>query len=152
MTTMVFTAAQTTNFFTEATQMGLTTRTKDQLNSEGINTIDDLADFDNDKIWKQVISNCKYPPKLANAHGVLQEQAAFHLPAKSLHRLKVATQAVKYYLETGRPITLSMMNWTNTLRSFEMQWKALKNLKAHNDTLLVPRITKSLDVFKWLEA
>ena len=48
MTTMVFTPAQTTNFFTEATQMGLTTRTKDQLNSEGINKIDDLADFDND--------------------------------------------------------------------------------------------------------
>ena len=126
---MVFTAAQTTTFFTEAAQMGLTNCTKDQLNSEGIETIDDLANFDDDEIWKQVISNYKNPPKVADANGVLQEQAAFHLPEKFPHRLKVATRAVTYYLETGRPLTPSMMTWNTPLKSVEMQWKAIKNLK-----------------------
>ena len=45
MAGIVFTTAQTNTFFTEPAQMGLTTCTKDQLNSEGILTVDDLAEF-----------------------------------------------------------------------------------------------------------
>ena len=32
-----------------------------------------------------------------------------------------------------------------------MQWKAINNLKGQNDTLSVPKITKNLDLVKWLE-
>ena len=95
---MVFTAAQANTFFTNAAQMGLATRTREQLSKEGITTVDDLAEFCDEEIWKQIISNCKYPEKVAGAGGSLVEQAAFHLPAKSLHRLKTAAYVVRYYM------------------------------------------------------
>ena len=131
--------------------MGLTARTKDQLGREGITSVDDLAEFCNENIWKQIISNCKYPPKVQAADGSLREQAAFHLPAKSLHRLKTASYAVRYYTETGRTLSPGMMTWNNQLKSFNMQWMAIQNMK-ERDNLTVPKITKNLDVVKWLEA
>ena len=131
--------------------MGSTTRTKDELSREGITSVDDLAEFCDENIWKQIISNCKYPPKVQAADGSLVEQAAFHLPAKSLHRLKTASYAVRYYTETGRTLSPGMMTWNNQLKSFNMQWMAIQNMKK-TDNLTVPKITKNLDVVKWLEA
>ena len=47
---MVFTAAQTTAFFEDAAQMGIPHETVLQLVLEGIDTVDDLANFDKDSL------------------------------------------------------------------------------------------------------
>ena len=49
-TTMVLTAAQTTAFFENNDQMGIPHATVIQLQQEGIDTIDDSADFDKDSL------------------------------------------------------------------------------------------------------
>ena len=47
---MVSTAAQTTSFFENADQMGVQHATVVQLALEGIQTVDDLADFDKEAL------------------------------------------------------------------------------------------------------
>ena len=43
------------------------------------------------------------------------------------------------------------MHWNNVIKNFEIQWKALKT-KRDEDTLEVPKISKSLPIIKWTEA
>jgi hypothetical protein len=49
---MVLTAAQTTAFFENAAQMAISNATVIELVNEGINTVDDLSEFDKDTIGK----------------------------------------------------------------------------------------------------
>jgi hypothetical protein len=58
---MVLTAAQMTAFFENAQQIAIPNATVVQLVSEGINTVDDLAEFDKDTI-NQIASNLCRPP------------------------------------------------------------------------------------------
>jgi predicted RecB family nuclease len=58
---MPLTATQTTAFFEEPAQMGIPNATVVQLlQQEGINTVDDLADFDKDTI-EQIAANLRRP-------------------------------------------------------------------------------------------
>ena len=57
---MVFTAAQTTNFFTEATQMALSAATRAQLQVEGVTNVEDLAELD-DEGFDTLTSNLRKP-------------------------------------------------------------------------------------------
>lgn len=147
---MVLTAAQTTAFFTDAGQMGLEARTRNQLQLEGIVNVEDLAEFTEDDTWKQIIDNCRRPPKITDATGALVEQEAFHISGKSLHRIQVAAVAVEYYLATGRPLSAAIIEWNTTLKNFEVQWKAL--LRAKDDDSELPKITKTVGIVKWIEA
>ena len=106
---MVFTAAQTTVFFENNAQMGLDHRVRVYLQDEGIDDVGDLEEFAMDDAWSQVLENCKRPPRIPDAGGVLQEQAAFRIGAKSLRRLKVASKCVKYYNATGRELSADTM-------------------------------------------
>ena len=148
---MVLTAAQATAFFTGANQMGLDARTRTHFATEGIVNVEDLAEFTEADTWKQIVENCRRPPKIPNADGVLQEQQAYHLGAKSIHRLQVAAQAVKYYQDVDRPISAAAMQWTGALSNFETQWKALKTAKADDDAPL-PSMSKTVGIVKFLEA
>ena len=148
---MVLTAAQVNAFFTDADQMGLAARTRNQLITEGIEFVEDLVDFSSDD-WDQIVANCKRPPKIADADGNLVEQEAFHLAAKSLHRLKVAAIAVEYYLATDRAITAAAIQWDTQLKNFEIQWKSLLALKDSSDSLELPKMSKTVGIVKWLEA
>jgi predicted RecB family nuclease len=58
---MVLMAAQTTAFFEQATQMAIPNATVMQLVAKGINTVDDLAEFNKDTIG-QIASNLRRPP------------------------------------------------------------------------------------------
>ena len=51
----------------------------------------------------------------------------------------------------GRDLSAASMHWNNTIKNFEIQWKALK-AKKEEDTPEVPKISKSLPIIKWLEA
>ena len=57
---MVLTAAQTTSFFENADQMGVQHATVVQLALEGIQTVDDLADFDKQAL-QQLADNLRRP-------------------------------------------------------------------------------------------
>ena len=55
---MVFTAAQTASFFEDADQMAIPHATVVQLVTEGITTVDDLADFDEENLkLKQLLKD-----------------------------------------------------------------------------------------------
>ena len=134
---MVFTANQTTAFFTAADQMAIPAATVAKLADEGISSVSDLADVDKDMI-------------VAIAKQFRQSNPPIVLGAKSVKRLIVASNAVKYYDAIQRPITATMMKWTPILKYFELQWDALITLK-DKDRPDTPRISKSLPVLKWAE-
>ena len=49
---MVITALQTTGFFENADQMGLSNCTRVHLQPEGIITVDDLGNFEKEALWQ----------------------------------------------------------------------------------------------------
>ena len=86
--TMVSTATQITAFFAEDTQMGISARTRQALEYEGISTVSDLVEwYDNE--WNQFTHNCKCPPQIFDPNNAqaLINQPAFKVPMKSLNRL-----------------------------------------------------------------
>ena len=67
----------------------------------------------------------------------------------SLHRLKVAAQAVRFYIAVGQPITVDNINWSPVLKNFEKQWATVDTAisKAYPPT---PPITKANPFMKWM--
>ena len=107
---MVLTGNQTTAFFENAGQMGLTPRMRNKLAEEGIISVNDLADFDKD-IVIQVAENLRRPGgRVAdpdpNANlGVTIPTPPFIFGAKSQLRLNAATELVRYHDTVGRALT-----------------------------------------------
>ncbi len=89
---MPLTAAQTTLFFEDAAQMGIPNATVVQLQTEGIDTVDDLADFDKDTI-EQIAANLRRPagsipdPAPGAAIGATIPTPSFRFGVKSQLRL-----------------------------------------------------------------
>ena len=85
---MPLTQAQTTAFFEDAAQMGIPHATVVQLQDEGINTIDDLVDFDKE-IIKEFAANLRRPagripdPAPGAAQGATIPTSPFVFGAKS---------------------------------------------------------------------
>ena len=107
---MVFTAGQQTLFFEDAAQMGLSNRTRLQLQTEGIVDVADLAEWKSDE-WDAFVSNCRSPPRIpdpANAANLIHQQA-FAVPVRSLQRLKIASGLVRHYRDTARPLSAAKM-------------------------------------------
>ena len=153
---MVFTAAQTTAFFEDANQMALPPDTRQRLAVEGLMTVGDLQDFD-DETFKQLVENLRKPggmipdPNPAAPAGAVIQTPAFVIGAKSQMRLKTAMDIAKYYKTVGRDLTAANMHWDSVIRNFQEHWKALVDRKNEDDPA-VPKITKTLPVMKWAEA
>ena len=71
--------------------------------------------------------------------------------AKSLMILIVAAKLIKYYETVGGPLTASNIQWTNVVKNFDEQNKALED-KVKADEPDVRRISKALPVIKWTKA
>jgi hypothetical protein len=153
---MVLTGAQTTAFFENAAQMAIPRATVEQLEQEGIETVDDLTDFDKESLL-QVADNLRRPggriPNLDPnaARGATIATPPFVFGAKSQKRLLAASEIVKYYNTVGRAITSANIMWDPIIRNFSDQWKALLDRKTAEDPE-VPKISKTLTVIKWTEA
>ena len=153
---MVLTAAQTTAFFEDPAQMGIPHETVLQLVQEGIDSVDDLADFDKDSL-QQLADNLRRPggripdPDPNAAAGATIPTPPFTFGAKSQKRISAACDLVRYYTTVARPITAANMQWNTVMKNFEIQWKALKT-KKDEDEPEIPKITKALHVVKWTEA
>ena len=132
--------------------MALLARTFEQLATEGITTVDDLAKFE-DADFKQVTYNLSHPPATLDPGPtpVLVPTQPYVLGAKSLCHLKAAAKAVRYYTSIGRPTTPNNMHFVNTLRNFEQQWASLEE-KVDGDEPDVPKITRNLAVTCWSES
>ena len=108
--TMVFTTAQITSFFEDADQCGLDHRTRvSLLNVEGITSMDDLADWEDDD-WDRWATSCKKPVKVLTARALVEKQA-FQLTVEPLERLKIASALVCYYESVSIPLTRLNMKW-----------------------------------------
>ena len=149
---MVFTNNQTTAFFEEAGQMSIPPATVAQLGTEGIDLVEDLEEF-KDPEFAQLVRNLQRPPDIPDpANALLRiRQNPFVLGAKSLKRLKVAANAVRYYESVGRNLTPTCMHYVNTLKKFDMQWTSLLS-RDDDNTPDVPKITRNLRVTRWSEA
>ena len=151
---MVLTVAQTTSFFRDNANMGITARTLQAISNEGITDVEDLEDFHNDDL-DHMVENFKRPPQIidpapvAPAIAGLINQAPFQLAAKSLKRLKVAASAVRYYRSIGRDLTFEMM-WWSTLAEYELHADAIKTMKEHDEPD-VPKLKTGGSVAKWME-
>jgi hypothetical protein len=153
---MTFTEAQTTAFFQGADQMALNERTRGRLAVEGLETVQDLVEFDDDS-FKQLVENLRKPggmvenPDPNAPEGAMIPTPPFVLSAKSHARLKVAMKAAKYYEMVSRPLTPQNMSWSPCLKDFAEHWDALTQCKENEDPQ-VPKITKTLQVMQWAEA
>ena len=140
--------------------MGLTPETRLRLTHEGIQTIVDLREFDEDSL-KQVALNLsrpslRIPDPTAGMPGGAPNGATLPCPpfpfnAKSQARLVVATEVLKFYNTIGRTFTAADMQWDRILRNFGEQWKAIKEAKKETPPD-VPVISKALPIIKWIEA
>ena len=72
------------------------------------------------------------------------------MPAKSTHRLEVASLAWHYYTDTSRAITTANMHYTNVLQSFYTEWKAIISMSKETPPD-VPCITKNNPPLKWTD-
>ena len=90
---MVINAAQITSFFEDSDQMELTNQTRTlSLNSEGILTVAELAEWKDDD-WDQCKNNCNKPDIIPDPENPanLIHQTPFVISFKSLNRLKAAS-------------------------------------------------------------
>lgn len=153
---MVFTQLQTTAFFEDADQMAIPHATRMQLQTEGLEFVDDLSEFDKESL-KQLIENLRKPggtipdPNPNAQPGAVIPTPPFILGAKSHSRLQAAVDIAKYYDAVSRELTAGNMRWDPVIKEFVQHWKALLDRK-DDDVPDVPKITKALPVMKWTEA
>jgi hypothetical protein len=123
---------------------------------EGITSFASLGDFDADSI-KQMARNCRetIPAVAADADaGILVDEPEVigtTISTQSVIRLTVACNATKYYLSVGRVPLVAMLNYTNVLMPFKLEFEAYEMLKKE-DAPEVPSV-KDTDnerkVIKW---
>lgn len=152
---MVFTGAQTTSFFEDADQMALEPATHIELGNQGINSVDDLKEFDKESL-KMVADSLSNPggripnPDPAAPPGSTIPRPPYVFGAKSRLRLIAACDIVRYYDTVGRDLTPANMRYDPIIKNFAQQYKALEERK--EDEIEVPKITKGLKVMKWAES
>ena len=102
--------------------------------SDGINQVENLADF-SDALLENLAKNGKHLKK--------------NVSAISLHCLKVAAQAVRFYIAVGQPITFNNINWYPVPNNFEKLWATVDKAisEAYPPT---PPITKANPLMKWM--
>lgn len=153
---MPLTAIQTTAFFEDAAQMAIPNATVIQLQQEGISSVSDLADVD-EETMKQIVNNLKKPGgTIPNPHGGPPAHIPtppFILGAKSFKRLSAACNLVRYYDTINRSLTPGNLQWNQVMKNFDEQWKALQERKGKDARSPdVPAITKALPIINWTES
>ena len=74
----------------------------------------------------------------------------YQLSAKSQRRLLVTSHLLQYYVTTGCPVVVSIMQYTTIDKDFETQWKAII-AREEIDVSSTPFITKNFGIIKWIE-
>ena len=149
---MVFTGAQLTAFFENNPQMALNPTQRQRLADEGLALVSDFQDFKEDEL-EQAYKNMRISiPGVAattDATGniiapAIQAIPPCIIPARCILRLKIASIAYQYYINTGREVNSTNMHYSNILRKFHTEWEALKKL-SKQDRPDVPVLVKVLE-------
>ena len=157
-TTMAFSANQLDAFFLNGPQMGLTAVQCQRLAGEGLVTITDLEDFNEEQL-DLALKNLRtsvaavlptHDPNVNIIAAGTPGIAPCLIPARQIMRLKVASVSHTYYADIGRTQTPANMNYTNVLKNFYTEWEALKKL-AEEDSPEVPFLNKTNTPIKWIE-
>ena len=153
---MVLTAVQTTTFFEHAEQMGIPRTTVVQLQSEGIDVVTHLTDFDKTSL-QQLADNLRCPggrvldPSPGALPGATIPAPPFVFGAKSQKHITIACDLVRYYATVSHDLTAPNLQWSTIMKNFKIQWTVLKERKG-DDFPDIPKISKALPVIKWTEA
>ena len=156
---MVFTGAQLTAFFENNPQMALNPTQRQRLADEGLALVSDFQDFKEDEL-EQAYKNMRISiPGVAattDATGniiapAIQAIPPCIIPARCILRLKIASIAYQYYINTGREVNSTNMHYSNILRKFHTEWEALKKL-SKQDRPDVPVLSKIQTPVKWMES
>ena len=161
---MVRTNAQNRSFFECAAYMSIGSQTVTEMASEGFHNFDDVAELDQDMIkavaaqlfrpgWTIEDPNYVIPPFVAGQPPAPVPHIPtppYQLSPKSQRRLLVASHLLQYYETTGRPVVVSMMQYTTITKDFETQWNALIARK-EKYVPSAPFITKNFGIIEWLE-
>jgi hypothetical protein len=121
------------------------------LKGEGLQGINDFLEFA-DKDLKACFENLlKYGMDVTTGTGAqrVTTKVNVRIPAKTQKRILVACRIVHYYAKLGREIKADMLLW-KVLKDFDEQWEALEE-KAKADEPSVPKLTKGMPVWKFLE-
>ena len=95
-----------------------------QLQNEGIDTVEDLADFDKDKLT-QVADNLRRPGgRIPNPDpGALAEATIttppFVFGAKYQQRMLAASEMMRFYNTVGRTCTAANTAWNPVIKNFQ---------------------------------
>ena len=116
--------------------MGLNDAQRAAINAQGLVSPDDFADFNEDTLNIAFKNTRTANPPVS-------------IPAKSTQRLIVASIAYEYYTTTQRKITPQNMHYTNVLRDFYTEWKAIVDMSKRNDELKMPTLSKNCPPLKW---
>lgn len=156
---VTFDDASTTAFFTGANGMGLSDRTYAQLKKEGIESPQDLLEFEA-KGLERIFDNFRKPGTQEQVYLTDQDKKdgkvtirptpPYIVPAKSQARLLIARDAVEYYTRIGRVPTPSNMSMA-TLANFQRAFKALQTL-IDGDVPDVPKLPKGMSIMKWIDS
>ena len=149
---MVFTANQIEEFFLQ--EMKVPRETWVAMQSMGISDVDSLKDYTKD-LLEHLRSDLRRPSGTMqdpNDATRLIPRTPYVLSPVSFHRLYVASEAVRYYAEVGRPLTAANMRWQGPLTAFEMYLKARTEEEKNQESLVVPVISKSNPIFQWSES
>lgn len=73
------------------------------------------------------------------------------LGAKSLKRLTVVSNLLKYYEMVGRVTSVANVCWEPIVKDFEVQWEALETLKDGDDPDVPSKMNTALPLINWTE-
>lgn len=127
-----------------------------KLQEEGYGTVDSLYELTDEKIMKQLIENCKYPPRIQNpAPGAAATDtiaaSPFILSARSLGRIRASSDGVWYHRLVGRETSSQSMQWSR-VENFMEEFGAMTTELESEEKKTMPIISKFLPVVPFLEA
>ena len=133
--------------------MGIPALTQERLaTNENIISVESLMDVNKDA-FSDIASNLRKPGGTMpdpNDPTLRVPQTPFIILAMSLQKLQVASIAASYYKTIGRELTYMNMHYSNVLKDFHLQWKALEERRKEDDPK-VPIVSKGLAITKWTD-
>ena len=154
-----------TPFWTARDQMSLSDQARLRVAEEGLEHIRDFMDFKESEL-SQAFKNIRIniPPiagtaQVDNPDGTvlfaaiapIPAKQGVILPAKCIVRLKTASKAYHFYKSIERVPTSVSMNFSVTLKEFNIEFEAL--IKQSKETKPeVPKITKNVTPLRWVES
>jgi hypothetical protein len=139
MIASILTEEEIENFFTASKQMGISKKTMEKLKEEGIESPQDLIDFDKDTLHQLAENLRKAPGK-----------ESYALSAKSHKRMLETAEFMRFYQTIGREVDMECIQYETVTKDFMEQWKSLKSRQAAAKPE-VPKITQALPIIKWTE-